>query len=178
MIALTPPEHIDTIERVAHRRDARTALLTTVVPSSVMLLLYLGTGSTFILFPIVLFVAVGVLNDYLTESRPVPRALRISPDGVREETREGLVREHGWADLHSVREHLLTVRGRHRAEVYLHDGRAPLYLYPQAMRLTTCNGEPDAGRFSEQLVVTGIRWGRPVTYARHLIARQVPGFLP
>lgn len=46
------------------------------------------------------------------------------------------------------------------------------------MRLTSCHGEPDTGRFSEHLVVTGIRWGRPVTYARHLIARQVPGFLP
>ncbi|MGB0591870.1 MAG: hypothetical protein ACPGU1_19495 [Myxococcota bacterium] len=66
MFDRTPPDHIDTIELVAHRRHARIALLTTVVPSSVMLVLYLGTGSSFFLFPIALFAAVGALNDSLT----------------------------------------------------------------------------------------------------------------
>ncbi|MGB0591869.1 MAG: hypothetical protein ACPGU1_19490 [Myxococcota bacterium] len=77
-----------------------------------------------------------------------------------------------------MREHLHILRGRHRTEVYLHDGRAPLYLYPHAMRITSCNGEPDAGHFTDHIMVTGICWDRPVTYARHLIARQVPSFPP
>jgi hypothetical protein len=176
MIDRTPPPDIDTIELVSHRRHVHLAILTSVAPSALMLGLSLFTEAAFFLVVILLFVSVGALNYHLTESRPVPRKLRMSPDGIWEEARQGLVRQHGWSDVHTVREHLHTVKGRHRTELHFIDAREPLTLYPYAMQLTACNGQPHLARFSDHLAVTGIRWDRPITYARHIVAQHVPTF--
>ena len=178
MFDRTPPFDLQALELVSHRRHARIALLSIILPSALMLVLFFATQATFLLFPLPLIIGVSALNFYILDSRPVPRRLQMSPEGIKEETPEGQLREHAWGEVHSVREHLQTLKGRHRTEVYFHDGRAPVYLYPFAMKILSTNGEPDSGRFSDNLVVSGVRWDRPVTYARHIIAQHVPTFVP
>lgn len=176
MIFPDTPEHIESIELAAHRRYLIIAIATTALPIATLIVFYLVSGQAFWLAPCVLFVFVGGLNYYLMESRPVPKKLRLNQTGIRIETRQGLVREHGWNNVRQIKENLKALRGRHRMEIFFKDDSEPLYLYPHAMQLTTCDGKPAEQLISDNLSVSGVIWDRPVKYARVILAKHVEGF--
>jgi hypothetical protein len=164
------------VELEAHRRHVAIALITTVVPSFMLVGLFLVSGQAFWLAPIVLFALVGALNYFLFESRPVPRKVRLGPGGIWVETREGTVRNHAWSEVREVRDHVFALQGRRRMELHFKDDQEPLHLYPYAMELTICNDRPAASRFSDHVVVTGVVWDRPMKLARRVLQEHVPGF--
>lgn len=170
------PTNIEAIELASHRRHLTLSIVTTLVPASTLVLFFLLSGEAFWLAPIVLFFFVGGLNYYLMESRPVPRKLRLDSTGIRIETQQGLIREHAWSNVREIKEHLRTVRGRHRMEVYFKDDSEPLYLYPHAMRLTTCDGQLAEKLLSDHIHMTGVTWDRPIKYARVILDKHIEGF--
>jgi hypothetical protein len=178
MIFPETPTNIEAIELASHRRHLRLAILTTLVPVSTLVLFFFLSGQAFWLAPIVLFFLVGGLNYYLMESRPVPRKLRLDSTGIRIETRQGLVHQHTWSNVREIKEDLRALGGRHRMEVYFKDDSDPLYLYPHAMLLTTCDGQPVEPLLSDKVRMTGVIWDRPVKYARVILAKHVEGFKP
>jgi hypothetical protein len=176
MIFAEAPTNIEAIELASHRRHVTLAIVTTLLPASTLVVLFLLSGAAFWLAPIVLFFFVGWLNYYLMESRPVPKKLRLGAQGIKIETRKGLVREHAWSNVLDIKEHLRTLRGRHRMEVYFKDDSEPLYLYPYAMLLTTCDGQPAEKLFSDHVRTTGVIWDRPMKYARVILDKHIEGF--
>ena len=172
----TNPASVHTVELEAHRRHVAIALITTVVPSFMLVGLFLVSGQAFWLAPIVMFVVVGALNYFLFESRPVPRKVRLGPGGIWVETREGTVRNHAWSEVREVRDHVFALQGRRRTEVHFKGGGEPLHLYPYAMALTMCNDRATESRLGDHLAVTGVVWDRPVRLARQVLQEHVPGF--
>ena len=66
----TNPDSVHMVELEAHRRHVAIALITTLVPSFMLVGLFLVSGQAFWLAPIVMFALVGALNYFLFESRP------------------------------------------------------------------------------------------------------------
>lgn len=172
----TNPDSVHMVELEAHRRHVAIALITTVVPSFMLVGLFLVSGQAFWLAPIVMFALVGALNYFLFESRPVPRKVRLGPGGIWVETREGTVRNHAWSEVREVRDHVFALQGRRRMELHFKDDGEPLHLYPYAMELTMWNDRPAGSRFSDHMVVTGVVWDRPMKLARRVLQEHVPGF--
>ncbi len=166
------------VELQAHRHHVTTVLITSLFPSVVLVGLFAVSGQSFWLFPIVMFCAVGGLNYYVLNSRPVPRTIRLRPDGIRAEDPRGGIREHGWDEVEEVVEHLASLRVRRRMELRFHGDWEPLYLYPYAMNLTMCNGTPTDPQLTDRVAVSGVVWDRPMKLARQVLGRHVPGFHP
>lgn len=176
MLFSEAPTNIESIELASHRRHLALAILTTVLPVSTLVVFFFVSGQAFWLAPIVLFFLVGGLNYYLMESRPVPKKLRLDSTGIRIETKSGLVCQHAWSNVREIKEDLRALRGRHRMEVYFKDDSDPLYLYPHAMLLTTCDGQPVEPLLSDKVRMAGVIWDRPVKYARVILDKHVQGF--
>lgn len=169
---------VNMVELEAHRRHVSTVLISSVLPSLVLVGLFAASGQAFWLAPILMFVAVGALNYYLLDSRPVPRKIRLRPEGIWAEDRQGRVRQHAWSEVEEVREHVVALRGRRRIELHFKDGGEPLYLYPYSMNLTMCNDRPADPALSDHVAITGVVWDRPMKLARRVLAQHVPGVRP
>ncbi len=97
MSSKSPATEIVTIELASDRShlfgyapsDGRKVLITTIVFPLGLIALSLLTGQHFRFVPIVLFLFVGGLNHYVLKSRPVPLKLRLDPNGIRIEARQG-----------------------------------------------------------------------------------------
>jgi hypothetical protein len=176
MIFPETPTNIEAIELASHRRHLSLAILTTILPVSTLVVFFILSGQAFWLAPIVLFFFVGGLNYYLMESRPVPKKLRLDQPGIRIETKQGRITEHPWSNVREIKEYLRAVKGRNRMEVYFKDDSEPLYLYPHAMLLTTCDGQPTEKLLSDHIYMTGVIWDRPMKYTRVILEKHIEGF--
>ncbi len=176
MIFTEAPTNIESIELTAHRRHLALAIFTTVLPVFTLVVFFFVSGQAFWLAPILLFFLVGGLNYYLMESRPVPKELRLDSAGIRIETKSGLVCQHAWSNVLEIKEHLRTVRGRHRMEMHFKDDSEPLFLYTQAMNLTVCDGKPVEKGLYDHVQMRVVAWDRPMKYARVMLDKNMESF--
>ena len=178
MIFTEAPTNIESIELTAHRRHLALAIFTTVLPVFTLVVFFFVSGQAFWIAPIPLFFLVGGLNYYLMESRPVPKKISLDSAGIRIETKSGIVRQHAWNNILEIKEHLRTLRGRHRMEMYFKDDSEPLFLYTQAMNLTVCDGKPVEKGLYDHVQMRGVAWDRPMKYARVIIGNHIDDFSP
>ncbi|MCB1306704.1 MAG: hypothetical protein KDK30_00925 [Leptospiraceae bacterium] len=170
--------NVEVLELERHNRHRPVVFVTAVLPLAVTIGLFFITDSYFYLTVSGLFIVVGAVNLYLMESRPVPARVLFHPEGIQIYTSAGRPIYHGYADIQSITQKTIALRGRQHMAVYFQNSSEPLYLYAYAMRITRLNEDNDPGRLRDWIAVSTVIWDRPMRLARSLLSAHRPDVLP